>query len=359
MDFLTIFAPNYNRLKNEYKKIGIDLLWRIACKCACSSLTTLNFDAIYCSDFESNTTPFKNLPLTTVNIGNSVQRIPDYLICNCSRFISLTVGTGVSAIGDSAFIGCNSLTSIIIPNSVISIGNYAFFGCSGLTSVTIGSDVASIGNQVFSGCSDLISLVSLATIPPIIGNEFFPSPNICDVTIPCCSLGIYTTSSWNDYFNGRFTEGLSFDLSVSANDEAYGRVEVETQSCNVRTLTATPNNGYEFTGWNDGNTENPRTVTITRDTAFVAIFTASGSSLQDVNTRKFAIYPNPAKSFVTLEVEALQENTLLQILDINGRRVRTLDLKAGVEALRIDLGDLPKGVYTIMLGNATKKLIVE
>ena len=254
--------------------------WRIACKCAYSSLTTLNFDAIYCSDFESNTTPFKNLPLTTVNIGNSVQRIPDYLICNCSRFTSLTVGTGVSAIGDSAFIGC-----------------------SGLTSVTIGSDVASIGNQVFSGCSDLISLVSLAVIPPIIGNEFFPSPNICDVTVSCGSLGIYTTSSWNDYFNGRFTEGLSFDLSVSANDEAYGRVEVETQSCNVRTLTATPNNGYEFTGWNDGNTENPRTVTITSDTAFTAIFTASGSSsLQAVNARKFAIYPNPAKNFVTRSI---------------------------------------------------------
>ena len=277
--------------------------WRIACKCAYSSLTTLNFDAIYCSDFESNTTPFKNLPLTTVNIGNSVHRIPDYLICNCSRFTSLTVGTGVSAIGDSAFIGCNSLTSIIIPNSVTSIGNYAFFGCSGLTSVTIGSDVASIGDKVFSGCSDLLSLVSLAAIPPIIGNEFFPSPNICDVTVSCGSLGIYTTSSWNDYFNGRFTEGLSFDLSVSANDEAYGRVEVETQSCNVRTLTATPNNGYEFTGWNDGNTENPRTVTITSDTAFTAIFTVeSSSSLQEVNAREFASYPNPAKNFVTRSI---------------------------------------------------------
>ncbi len=78
-----------------------------------------------------------------------------------------------------------------------------------------------------------------------------------------------------------------------------------------------------------------------------------------MNTSEFAIYPNPAKSFVTLEFETLHENTLLQILDINGRRVRTLDLKAGIETLRIDLGDLPKGVYTVMLGNATKKLIVE
>ena len=125
-------------------------------------------------------------------------------------------------------------------------------------------------------------------------------------------------------------------------------------------MTATANEGYEFTGWNDGNTENPRTVTVTSDTAFMAIFTASGSSsLQEVNAREFAIYPNPAKSFVTLEFEALKENTLLQILDLNGRKVRTFDLKAGIETLQIDLGDLPKGIYSVMLGNVTKKLMVE
>ena len=78
-----------------------------------------------------------------------------------------------------------------------------------------------------------------------------------------------------------------------------------------------------------------------------------------MNASEFAIYPNPAKSFVTLEFETLQENTLLQILDINGRRVRTHDLKAGQETLRIDVSNLPKGLYTIMLGNITKKLIVE
>ena len=125
-------------------------------------------------------------------------------------------------------------------------------------------------------------------------------------------------------------------------------------------MTAIANNGYVFSRWNDGNTENPRTVSLTSDTAFMAIFTASGSSsLQEVNAREFALYPNPAKRFVNLEFEALKENTLLQILDLNGRRVRTLDLKAGVETLRIEIGNLPEGVYTIMLGNVTKKLIVE
>ena len=129
---------------------------------------------------------------------------------------------------------------------------------------------------------------------------------------------------------------------------------------NTAVLTATANEGYEFTGWNDGNTENPRTVTITSDTAFMAIFTASGSSsLQEVNTREFVLYPNPAKSFVNLEFETLEENTLLQILDLNGRKVRTFDLKAGQETLQINVSELPKGVYTIMISNTTKKLIVE
>ena len=415
----------------------------------------------------------------------------------CNGLTSVTIGNSVTSIGNSAFSGCSRLTSVSIPNSVTSIGGSAFSVCRGLTSVTIGNSVTSIGYEAFSGCSGLTSVKCLASIPPSIGNNSFHNiSDTCTLTVPCSSLEAYTASDWNTYFATRISEDLSFELSVFANDEAYGRVEVETQSCEVATITATPNEGYEFTAWSDGNTENPRTVsltsdtafmaifaeavstptitvtvndatmgsasytldgntavltatandgyeftawsdgntenprtvtvtsdtaftaifteteitptitvtvndatmgsatytmdgntavltatanegysfltwsdgntenprtvTITSDTAFMAIFTASGSSsLQEVNAREFALYPNPAKSFVTLEFETLEENTLLQILDLNGRRVRTLDLKAGVETLRIDLGDLPKGVYTIMLGNVTKKLIVE
>ena len=341
---------------------------------------------------------------------------------------SVTIPNSVTSIGNSAFYGCSGLTSITLPNSLTSISNAAFSGCSGLTSVTIGNSLTSIGDRAFYECLNLSSLISSATVPPTIGNEAFPYPNICTVTVPCGSLAAYTASTcyWSVYFPQRITESSSFELSVSANEEAYGSVEVETQSCNVKTLTAIANEGYEFTAWNDGNTENPRTVSLTSDTAFMAIFTEAvstptitvtvndatmgsasytldgntavltatanegysfltwsdgntenprtvtitsdtafmaifspASSLQEVNASEFALYPNPAKSFATLEFEALQENTLLQILDINGRRVRTLELKAGVETLRIDLGDLPKGVYTVMLGNTTKKLIVE
>ena len=299
---------------------------------------------------------------TSVTIPNSVTSIGGGAFYGCSGLISVTIGNNVTSIGDDAFYECSGLISVTIPNSVTSIGDYAFYGCSGLTSVTIGNSVTSIGDYAFYSCSSLTSIKCLANTPPSLDGTgpFYNISDTCTLTVPCGSSAAYTASDWNTYFAGRISEDLSFELSVSANDDTYGNVAFEAQSCEVATITATPNEGYEFTGWNDGNTENPRTVTVTSDTAFMAIFTASGSSsLQEVNAREFALYPNPAKSFVTLEFETLEENTLLQILDINGRRVRTLELKAGVETLRIDASDLPKGVYTVMIGSTTKKLIVE
>ena len=392
-----------------------------------SSVTYINVNAAFegCDALTSINVASGNTRYSSID-GVLYNQAQDSLL-KCPRGKnSVSMPNSLTCIYRGAFSECKNLTSITIPNSVRIIDEIAFKMCSNLTSVTIGNSVHSIDWWAFHGCDSLSSIVSLATYAPRINPAAFPSANNCRLTVPCGSLGAYTASTWNELFNGRIEEGFSFELSVSANDEAYGRVEVETQSCEVAIITATPNEGYEFTAWNDGNTENPRTVSLTSDTAFVAIFTEAvstptitvtvndatmgsasysldgntavltatanegyeftgwndgntenprtvtvtsdtafmaiftlASSLQEVNAREFALYPNPAKSFVTLEFEALKENTLLQILDLNGRRVRTFDLKAGVETLRIDLGDLPKGIYTIAIGNTTKKLIVE
>ena len=392
-----------------------------------SSVTYINVNAAFegCDALTSINVASGNTRYSSID-GVLYNQAQDSLL-KCPRGKnSVSMPNSLTCIYRGAFSECKNLTSITIPNSVRIIDQQAFKMCSNLTSVTIGNSVHSIDWWAFHGCDSLSSIVSLATYAPRINPAAFPSANNCRLTVPCGSLGAYTASTWNELFNGRIEEGLSFELSLSANDEAYGRVAFEAQSCEVATITATPNEGYEFTRWSDGNTENPRTVSLTSDTAFVAIFTeinpsptitvtvnneamgsasytldgntavltatanegynfltwsdgntenprtvtvtsdtafmaifSPASSLQEVNAREFALYPNPAKSFVNLEFEALKENTLLQILDLNGRRVRTLDLKAGVETLRIDLGDLPKGVYTIMLGNTTKKLIVE
>ena len=425
----------------------------------CSSLTSITIPNSVTSIGERAF--FYCSGLTSITIPNSVTSIGNSAFSGCSGLTSVTIGNSVTLIGYRVFAGCSSLTSITIPNSVTSIGWSAFENCRGLTSVTIPNSVTSIGEFAFYGCSGLTSIVSNAVVPPAIGNEVFPNPNSCNVTVPCGSLEAYMASSWNNYFTYRITEGLSFDLSVAANDDSFGSVSiVETQSCNVRTLTATPSSCKSFVAWNDGNTDNPRTVTITSDTSFTAIFesvisnditaaicqgetyaengfnvseagvytqnlqtingcdsvvtltltvnpvysftidatinqgetyhgngfevseagtytqnlqTVNGcdsvivlnltvnSSLGDVvaNTIEVALYPNPAENYTVLKVQGLKEQTKVALFDVRGRKLREFDLSAGTESVRLDLRDLPSGVYTLMIGNTTKKLIVE
>ena len=95
------------------------------------------------------------------------------------------------------------------------------------------------------------------------------------MTVPCGRLETYAgTRPWSGYFSGRITEELTFELNASSNDTAFGEVAVSTgASCPEKILTATPASCYHFTAWNDGNTDNPRTITVTQDTMFTANFT--------------------------------------------------------------------------------------
>ena len=284
----------------------------------CSSLTTLNFNAINCQDFSSFYSPF-GTSLTTVNIGDSVQRIPADFVSSCSSLTSVTIGNSVTSIGDDAFAYCRGLTSVTIPTGVTSIGGGAFYGCSGLTSVTIPNSVTSIGYSAFTycrgltsvtiptgvtyifsstffgcgltsviipnsvthigsyafyGCRGLTSVRCLAVTPPSIDNTlFYNVPTTCTLTVPCGSIGAYAGSDWNEYFAGRISEEFVFEFTAAANDATFGSVAVSTgESCNEKIMTATPESCYRFVAWNDGNTNNPRTIRVTQDTTLTANF---------------------------------------------------------------------------------------
>lgn len=69
-------------------------------------------------------------------------------------------------------------------------------------------------------------------------------------------------------------EIVKYTIGASVNDSIMGTVEGagEYENGATCTLTATPYEGYRFVDWNDGVTENPRTITISGDAQYTANF---------------------------------------------------------------------------------------
>ena len=74
----------------------------------------------------------------------------------------------------------------------------------------------------------------------------------------------------------KWQEGLRYAITATC-DANRGTVKGGGYYAegNTVTLTATPKTGCTFVGWSDGNSDNPRTVTVSADSTFIAQFTKS------------------------------------------------------------------------------------
>ena len=211
--------------------------------------------------------------LTSVTIPNSITSIGQGAFFGCSGLTSISIPNSVTSIGLGAFRSC-SFVSVTIPNSVSSIGSHAFIKCRNLTSVTIPNSVTSIDKYTFWGCSGLTSVKCLTATPPSLDSSaFIGVGSTCTLTVPCGTIDAYEGSYWNTVFAGRISEDTPFELNVSSSDTTLGIVGISSgENCPEKVLTATPVSCYHFTAWNDGSTDNPRTITVTHDTTFTANF---------------------------------------------------------------------------------------
>jgi len=80
--------------------------------------------------------------------------------------------------------------------------------------------------------------------------------------------------AWYAVGVGSISSSNKYVVSVSSNDLSMGAAmgsglyDLNEEA----TLIAIPENGYKFVSWNDGNTNNPRKITVTEDISFVATF---------------------------------------------------------------------------------------
>jgi len=178
--------------------------------------------------------------------------------------------------------------------------------------------------------------------------------NICDVEND-------EYSDWSDTvtFTTLSTDVTMYTITVTSNNEAWGTVTGGGQYAenSSATITATPNAGYRFVEWQDGDENASRTVTVTADATYTATF-AEATGIEEVENGNVTLFPNPANTTVT--IRGIEGESIVTIVDLNGREVYRANAN---NTLTIDLSGYAKGAYFVRItGERTTaicKLIVK
>ena len=118
-------------------------------------------------------------------------------------------------------------------------------------------------------------------------------------------------------------------------------------------LRAIPANGFIFEQWNDGDTTNPRTFTLTQDTLFTAVFAldTTHEGISEADGLAFAVTPNPTGGELTVST-GMDTPSQAEVFDAAGRCVLRCTLQGPKDVL--DVRQLPAGRYLLCLSNGNR-----
>ena len=170
-------------------------------------------------------------------------------------------------------------------------------------------------------------------------------------------------SDWSEVFTFTTQNVVMYTITVNANNDAWGSVSgggvFEEGTTTV--ITATANAGYTFVKWQDDDVNAIRTITVTADALYTAIF-AEGTGVDDIDgNASIALYPNPASTSVTIDVAGFTGTAIVSIVDLNGRNCGEWKTENG--KVVVDLSSFASGAYFVRVAgenaNAVRKLVVK
>ena len=247
---------------------------------------------------------------------------------------SITYGTPLTAIAEPStrkgytFSGWNGLPATMPANDVTITGSFTANNYTLIymldgeeyyrTSITYGTPLTAIAapatrkGYTFSGWSKLpatmpandITVIGSFTaniyvlIYMLDGEEYYRtsvtySTPLTAIAEPVARKG-YTFSGWNGLPATMPANDVTVTGSFTANQYTITVIVNETKAGYAMgggtydygktvTIEAVPATGYRFVEWNDGNTDNPRTITVTENMTFTARFEKIPDALEDAN----------------------------------------------------------------------------
>lgn len=210
--------------------------------------------------------------LQRINLPNRIDTI-DYSAFRNTGLKTVVLPKQMKYIGRSAFAGCNQLTSVTLPETLDYNGGDLFYNDSLLSMLTIPADFP-LARGTFYGCIGLQSIVNEATTPQSIEWETLAYINYATpVYVPQGTAGAYRKATiWKEFNIVGDVECYTIETESEDEEEGYVSGAGSYPEGSIITIEAVPNDGYEFTCWDDGSTDNPRTVVVSNGNVYRASF---------------------------------------------------------------------------------------
>lgn len=164
------------------------------------------------------------------------------------------------------------------------------------------------------------------------------------------------TVTGNDTYMAYF-DAIEYEVNVRPNNNICGTTTGSGIYSYGQTAiaTATPNEGFVFDHWSNGETDNPYSFNVTGNVTLIAVFVTDGSGngegIDDVEGENYSVYPNPTTGIVNVKQEG--EPALIRVYNIYGQLLQ--ELPAG--ATSVDLTNYANGTYILRIGEATTKIV--
>jgi hypothetical protein len=274
---------------------------------------------------------------------------------------------------DGSFNTINKITFCAnTPEPIVGLSNVCVGSSISLSNATAGGTWSSIAGRVSINASGLVTGTSSGvaliryTLPvaPTLGCLNYVEKTISVNALPAVPSVAYQIGTPNPRAGapaGSFCRNRTFTLVGFPSGGSWSAGGVASvNSAGEVTLGASIGVGsITYTTTNTNGCSNSRTIT--GNVVACASRSTFSSQPSTVDHEPWTLYPNPARTFVNLQIDRVEGKGSIVVTDLYGKTIKVQPLSLGTNS--IDVSGFAKGMYLVSTittkGKTTKKVVVE